>query len=162
MKKLLLVRHAKSSWDSPTLKDFDRSLNERGEQEAAAMAKKLFAQKIPIDAFLTSTALRARTTAGYFAKAYSLPEKKMILVDELYHAPANVFYNLINQLDDEWETVIFFAHNPGITDMVNSLGVARLDDMPTCGIFGVSAETKAWKDFKAAEKRFLLFDYPKK
>ncbi len=162
MKKLLLVRHAKSSWDTPTLKDFDRSLNERGEQDAAAMAKKLFNQKIPIDAFVSSTALRARSTAGFFAKAFSFPEKKIILLDDLYHAPANVFYNVIKQLDDEWETVIMFAHNPGITDMVNSLGVARLDDMPTCGIFGVSAETKTWKDFKAAEKRFVLFDYPKK
>lgn len=162
MKKLLLVRHAKSSWDSPTLKDFDRSLNERGEHDAAAMAKKLFDQKIVIDAFLSSTALRAISTAMYFAKAYSLPDKKIILLDELYHAPTSTFYSLIKQLDDDWETVIFFAHNPGITDMVNSLGVANLDDMPTCGIFGVSAETKNWKDFKASEKRFLLFDYPKK
>lgn len=162
MKKLLLVRHAKSSWDTPTLKDFDRSLNERGEHDAAAMAKKIFSQKIPIDAFLSSTALRARSTAVHFAKAYSLSEKKLILVDELYHAPANVFYSVIKQFDDEWETVAMFAHNPGITDMVNSLGVAKLEDMPTCGIFGVSAETKTWMDFKTAEKRFLLFDYPKR
>ena len=59
MKKLLLVRHAKSSWDDPFQKDFDRPLNERGHSDAPLMAKRLLKQDIDIDAFVSSTAVRA-------------------------------------------------------------------------------------------------------
>lgn len=162
MKKIILIRHAKSSWDSPLFKDFDRPLNERGIHDLPIMVKRLVEHKVSIDAFLSSTALRAKTTANYFAKALSIPEKKIFFFDELYNAPLHIFYKVISQLDDSLETVAIFAHNPGITDMANSLEVAKLDEMPTCGMFGASAETKYWLGFQEAEKRFLMFDYPKR
>ena len=161
MKQLLLVRHAKSSWDSPTFKDFDRPLNDRGLHDAPMMAERLIQQKINIDAFITSTALRAITTAASFLKCYKAPQSQLIGKPELYHAQPEIFYDIISTLNDDWKTVAIFAHNPGITDMVNSLNVARVLDMPTCAVFGVSADTKHWMDFEKKEKRFLLFDYPK-
>ena len=69
MKNIILIRHAKSSWDSPLFKDFDRPLNERGLHDAPIMAKRLLEHKISLDAILSSTALRAKTTANHFAKA---------------------------------------------------------------------------------------------
>ena len=162
MKHLLLVRHAKSSWDSPTLKDHDRPLNERGNKEAPMMAQRLLDQKILIDSFVTSTAQRAFTTAEYFHKAYRSHLAQLVLKPELYQAHIPTFYEVISGLDDGFKTVALFSHNPGITDTVNSFGVARVDEMPTCGVFGVSADIKHWKDFETAEKRFWLFDYPKK
>ena len=161
MKKLLLIRHAKSSWNDITQKDFDRPLNDRGHKDAPAMAKRLLKQDITIDSFVSSTAVRALTTAEYFAEAYDVKKKKVIEVPSLYLAEPEVFFNIISNLDDDDKTVAIFSHNPGITEFVNQLGVARVDDMPTCAIFGVKADIKSWKDFNAAEKQFWFFDYPK-
>lgn len=161
MKKILMIRHAKSSWDDITQKDFERPLNDRGHKDAPMMAKRLLKEGIDIDAFVTSPALRALTTAEYFAKAYDIKKRKLLQEPSLYLAEPEVFFNIISQLDDDHKTVAIFSHNPGITEFVNQLGVARIDDMPTCAIFGVKADIKSWKDFKDGEKKFWFFDYPK-
>jgi phosphohistidine phosphatase len=161
MKSLLLVRHAKSSWDSPSQQDFDRPLNDRGDRDAPMMANRLLDRKIEIDLFVTSTAVRAKATAKYFIKAFGAKKDRVIDLPDLYHASASVFYNVIKQLDDKYNTAAIFSHNPGITEMVNTLGVAKLDNMPTCGVFGVRADVESWADFKDAPKHFWFFDYPK-
>lgn len=161
MKSILLVRHAKSSWDSPSLSDFDRPLNDRGLRDAPLMAKRLKDRKIKIDAFVSSTATRAFTTASFFASEYGLKEKDIIKVPRLYHASPAIFEEVIAGLQDEWQTVALFSHNPGITEFANELEVARIDNMPTCGIFGVHLLTVDWANFARAEKRFWMFDFPK-
>ena len=81
---LTLVRHAKSSWSDPSLSDFDRPLNERGNRDAPKMARWFFEniQETPI--LFTSPANRALSTAKYFAKEFS--PTKLNIVDDLYHA----------------------------------------------------------------------------
>lgn len=125
------------------------------------MAERLWKKKIEIDAFVSSTAKRAFTTAEYFAKAYDVKTKSIIKVDELYHAAPSVFYHVITKLDDALKTVAIFSHNPGITSFVNELTDTRIDNMPTCGIFAVKVKTKSWKEFPFATKEFWFFDYPK-
>ena len=142
-------------------KDFDRSLNERGHRDAPAMAKRLLDKKITIDAFISSPAKRAFTTCKYFAEAYAVKEKNIIIVPELYHASVNDFYNTIAKTDDAFSTIAVFSHNPGITEFVSGLTETKIDNMPTCGIFAVKAETHHWKDFKKSAKIFWFFDYPK-
>ena len=164
MKQLLLIRHAKSSWDITVSKDFDRELNDRGHRDAPEMAKRLLKKKVSIDAFVSSTAVRAFTTAVYFADAYEKEGYKsldVIGVPKLYQAEPFVFEKVITGLDDALDTVAVFSHNPGITEFVNGLTTARIDDMPTCGIFAIKIETDNWKDFLSAKKSFLFFDYPK-
>ena len=161
MKSILFIRHAKSSWDSPTLKDFDRPLNERGNKDAPMMAKRLLDKKINIDVFISSPAVRALTTATYFHHSYKAKKDQLITIPALYHASVDVFLEVIKQLDNKYDSVALFSHNPGITNMANSLGVAKVDNMPTCSIFGVQADVNNWKQFEAAIKQFWLFDYPK-
>ena len=161
MKSLLVTRHAKSSWDNPLQKDFERTLNERGHRDAPAMAKGLLDKKIEIDAFISSPAKRAFTTCKYFAEAYDVKEKSIIVVPELYHASVNNFYNAIAKTDDAFSTVAIFSHNPGITEFVNGLTETKIDNMPTCGIFAVKAEVHHWNDFKKSARTFWFFDYPK-
>jgi phosphohistidine phosphatase len=161
MKSLLLIRHAKSSWESPSIGDFDRPLNDRGLRDAPAMAKRLRERRIKIDAFVSSTAVRALTTARFFAAAYEVDEKDIVQVPTLYHAGPETFETVIAGFKNKWQTVALFSHNPGITVVVNQLELARIDNMPTCGIFGVHALTEKWGDFALAEKKFWLFDYPK-
>ena len=164
MKHLLIIRHAKSSWDIATQKDFDRPLNERGLKDAPAMAKRLLERKIPIDAFFSSTAKRAMTTASFFYERYKKAGYKTLGVTgipELYLASPKVFERVICNADDALDTLAIFAHNPGITEFANTLTNARIDEMPTCSVFAVKIETTSWKDFTDVEKLFCFFDYPK-
>ena len=162
-KILLVVRHAKSSWEIGTLSDFERSLNERGKKDAPMMAKRLIDKKIKIDAFVASPAKRAKKTAELFCEQYHQPTDSIEFISSLYHAGEEDFYAVVEQLDDRFDTVAIFSHNPGITYFVNTLSEqVQVDDMPTCGIYAIKVHTKKWSDFKKAKKEFLFFDYPKK
>ncbi len=162
MKTLIIVRHAKSSWANIGEKDFDRPLNERGKKDAPEMAEKLMQANIKIDAFVSSTAKRARKTAKAFIDVFGINKDEMILTDNLYNAPASEFYNSISHLNNVYGTVAIFAHNPGITNFVNTLCAnVKIDEMPTCGVFAVKIPITRWKDFKETEREFLFFKYPK-
>ena len=161
MKQLLLVRHAKSSWDDASLSDFDRPLNDRGKKDAPEMAKRLSDKKIAIDRFVSSPAKRARQTCKYFAREFDVKKKDVALEPRLYEATEANFYEVIKSFKDKWDSVAIFSHNPGITAFANSLTTTRVDDMPTCSVFGVKVDVKKWKDFREAKKEFLFLDYPK-
>lgn len=161
MKTLLLIRHAKSSWDDEGLSDYDRPLNERGKKDAPRMAERLHERDIKIDAFISSPAKRARKTAEQFAKRYKKDDDDIILKTELYMAGDDAFYSVVEKLDDKYDCVAIFSHNPGLTDFANELTDARIDNIPTSGIFAVSIETRKWNKFRDAKKKFLFFDYPK-
>lgn len=160
MKSILLIRHAKSSWDF-NVDDFDRPLSHRGETDAPAMAKKLLKRDVKIDASISSPAKRALTTANLFAAAYEKKQKNIITISDLYEPTPEAFYKTIEELDKDFKTVALFSHNPGITFFANKLTSVTIDDMPTCAVFAVKADIKKWKDFDAATKEFWFFDYPK-
>ena len=162
LKTLLLIRHAKSSWDIGIKNDFERTLNERGKKDAPAMAERLLLKKINIDAFVSSPATRAKKTAEYFCNAYDVPHHNILFIPKLYHAASDDFFDVIHQLSNAINCVAIFSHNPGITEFVNQLiPTIELDNMPTCGIFAVQIHTIDWASFIAAKKDFLFFDYPK-
>ena len=161
MKSILIVRHAKSSWDLSTPNDIDRPLNERGKKDAPAAAKRLVKKGITIDAFISSPAKRAKRTAKFFITEYGLDKDDIIIVPELYEAHSSVFYEVIGNLNDTYDTVAIFSHNPGVTEFVNLLTEVKIDNMPTCGVFAVQADISNWEQFKEAEKKFWFFDYPK-
>lgn len=161
MKTLLLVRHAKSDWDDPGLRDFDRPLNERGKKDAPAMAARLAEKNIEIDAIVSSPAKRAAKTAKAFADVFEIKKKHFELKEELYLAAPSVFYTVLEKLDDEYKSVALFSHNEGITDFANQLTDARIDNIPTCGVFAIKADCNKWSDFRDAKKEFWFFDYPK-
>jgi len=125
------------------------------------MAKRLSDKKIKIDTFISSPAKRAKKTALFFAKEFGVDEKDVIYKTELYAAPSEVFYDVIEKLDDDADNVAIFSHNPGITEFANSLTDVRADDMPTCSIFAIKSEVKKWNEFRGSKKVFWFFDYPK-
>lgn len=162
MKTLLLIRHAKSSWDVPGQNDFERTLNARGLKDAPVMAKRLTERNLQIDLFLSSPAKRAKKTCELFMQELGVDEKTIVLKPELYLAESPVFYNVIKQIDASISHTAVFSHNNGITDFVNQLTKVRVDNMPTCSIFAVKVHSNKWSDFETAEKEFLFFDYPKR
>jgi phosphohistidine phosphatase len=161
MKTLIVVRHAKSSWNEPGTDDLSRPLNNRGKKDAPEMAKRLRKRGIPIDLFLSSPAQRAFTTARYFADEYKVGKKDIAVEEKLYNAAPDTFYEVLSTLSDEYKTIALFSHNPGITDFVNTLTQVRVDEMPTCAVYAVTADPDKWAFFEDASKHFLFFDYPK-
>jgi phosphohistidine phosphatase len=161
MKQLLLVRHAKSSWDDAAINDIDRPLNDRGKKDAPKMAERLLDKKVKIDGFYTSPAKRALATCKLFVKAYDKKEKHIIEVEELYEPQVQNFFNVIKNADDDFDTIALFSHNPGITAFANKLTNVQVDDMPTCSIFAIKTDIKKWSEFEEGERLFWFFDYPK-
>jgi phosphohistidine phosphatase len=163
LKTLLLIRHAKSSWDNITLSDFERPLNERGKTDSPKMAKRLRKKNVKIDAFISSPAKRAKKTAQYFVKEFDSSDDDIIIISSLYDAGLNDFSQAVKDINDKYESAAIFSHNPGITAFANQLiNNANIDNMPTCSIFAVQSNVEKWKDFSKAKKEFLFFDYPKK
>jgi phosphohistidine phosphatase len=161
MKTLLIIRHAKSSWENAIVNDMERPLNERGRRDAPSMAQRLLRSGVRIDLFVSSPAKRARTTAEFFIHEFGRQEKDILFIPELYHAPVQTFRDVIADLGDQFDSVALFSHNPGITAFVNSLTSVRVDNMPTCGIFAVKSAAANWVEFPTAGKEFWFFDYPK-
>jgi len=162
MKRLYMVRHAKSSWGDFTTPDFDRPLNDRGKKDAPDMAKRLLEKKVSIDVFISSPAKRAKSTCKAFCKAYDREKHEIILIDELYHASVETFNKVVSKIDDTFQSAAVFSHNPGITDFVNGLVKdVKIDNMPTCAVFAIEINSDKWSDFLSAHKKFLFVDYPK-
>jgi phosphohistidine phosphatase len=161
MKTLLLIRHAKSSWENFAVTDEERPLNARGKKNAPEMAKRLRKKHITINAFLSSPAKRAHDTAEYFTEAYGAPAKSIIIVPELYLANAEAFTAAIRNAPPKAATIAVFSHNDGITLYANRLSDARVDNMPTCAVFAVKCNIREWSEFEPRDHEFYFFDYPK-
>jgi phosphohistidine phosphatase len=161
MKHLYIIRHAKSNQNFLG-NDFERPLNDRGIKDAPEMAKRLVQKNILIDAFVSSPAKRAKTTAIAFANTYNKLSDEVVLVSALYHAAVDTFYEVLEAIPNELNSIALFSHNPGITYFVNDLNSGfALDNMPTCGIVGVQLNTNGWENILTCKKEFLFFDYPK-
>lgn len=162
MKKLTLIRHAKSSWDNATLADHDRPLNDRGRRDAPFMAQLMASRGWRPDLLLSSTALRAYSTAQQFAIALGMTEQDIRREARIYEAGVLQLQYLIQELDDRLSHVAMFGHNPGFGMLAASVQQQGfIGNLPTCGIVEIATEVSHWADFSPAEARMLAFHYPK-
>lgn len=129
MRELILVRHAKSDWGDAALADHDRPLNARGRRDAPVMADRLASLEPQVDRLLSSTALRARTTAAEFSAALGTPVE---LDPELYLAPAETL--LEKAIAAQAGTIVIVAHDPGLSELAHLLSGGVIDHMPTCAV----------------------------
>lgn len=161
MKTLIVIRHAKSSWDNPLLRDFDRPLNERGERDAPRMGKRLKEKRIVPDLMLSSPAKRALNTCERIAEILQYPEENIKTDRELYHAEDESILRIIKNLNIKNDCVLIFGHNPGLTDFVNRLANANIDNVPTCGVVSCSFDVDSWKVIAWGMGKVDFFDFPK-
>lgn len=144
MKNLILIRHAKSSWDAP-VQDFDRTLKKRGINDAHTVSLH-FVKYVPSSFVIySSTAKRARETAIIFAEALLYPVNSIIFEDDLYTFDENKLEKGIKSLSDDYENVILFGHNAAITDFVNKFGDIFIDNVPTSGLVWLRFDSDHWK-----------------
>ena len=162
MKKLFLVRHAKSSWDDPSLDDTDRPLNYRGKENAPEMGDRLKKQGILPDLLVTSPAKRARSTAKLLAKKMGYAKEEILIDDELYHGSDDMLIDIVRKLPDSSESAMLFGHNPGYTYFANQLCNINIYNIPTAGIVAIDFHVDSWQDVDFGKGELVFFDYPKK
>lgn len=160
-KRLLLIRHAKSDWGNASIRDFDRPLNKRGHANAPEMAQRMVKQHIYPDLIVSSPALRAFTTAKYFAKEWEIAENNIQTNKNIYEAGVKSLLNVVNLLDNQYNTIAIFGHNPGLTDFVEYLSDMNIYNMPTCSIVMLEFSFDNWNLISGGTAKVLLFDYPK-
>ena len=151
-KTIFLIRHAKTESPLPGMDDFDRVLKKRGENDAAEISARLVARGAKPDLILSSPAKRAKKTAEIFAAALK-PEKGILFIPELYLPHPSVFDAILSKLDSSITSVAIVSHNNGITEYANSLGIVRIDNMPTASVLGYEDGIK---------RKFLFFEFPNK
>jgi len=162
LKKIILIRHAKSSWSSGVSKDIDRPLNSRGNRDAPCMAAKLKEILPTVDGIIKSPSKRTTETAAYFLDAFGLEEKVNLTAPNLYHGSVQDILNEIQGLPMDWETVILFAHNPGMTYIAQYFGRYDIENVPTCGILLVNSKVDDWAELRKENSKIIAFEYPKK
>jgi len=158
MKRLILVRHAKSDWPEET-EDFDRPLADKGLEDAMNMSRFMKNNHISIDHFVSSPAVRALNTCKIFNQAYQL---NCSTDQKLYNPSERSFLeSVIYDLDDNLSSVAFFSHNNGISNFANSIS-EDIFHFPTCGVAGFEVDCNSWSEFDGAKKRLLFFYEPGK
>lgn len=160
-KTLLLIRHAKSDWGNLMLSDFERPLNHRGEINAPEMAKRLVKRELFPQQLISSPALRAITTAKYFAKELHINVEVIIQEKDIYNALTDTLLEVVNNLDESSNFTALFGHNPGITGLVNYLTNQEIFQMPTCGMALIKFPFDQWKMLSFGTGELVFFDFPK-
>ncbi len=159
MKKLYLVRHAKSSWEDITLDDFDRPLNKRGEKDAPFMGKLLHKKNITADIIISSPSKRTKQTVKLINQQFSLPFN-VIYNEDIYETTLDGLENVIKNIDNKYESVYLFGHNPSLNSFVEKY-LHMDENIPTCGVVGIEFDCSNWNTISPKNAKKLFFEYPK-
>lgn len=162
MKTLFLLRHAKSSWDDPDLKDFERPLNSRGQSDIPVIAERFSSRHLSIDCIVSSPATRTKTTARLFAEAIGYSGGEIVSNPELYFAGVGMFLKAATLMDDSCESAMLVGHNPAITDFANAMTGAGIDNIPTCGLVQITLDIDSWGEAALETGKLVEFDFPKR
>lgn len=163
MKRLTLVRHAKTDPALAGQQDWERTLTRRGENDAMEMAHRLKKRKFKPDLMLVSTAQRARATAAIFAKEWDLADKHIRYDERLYLADPKHLLEIVRELGGDEKHLMLVGHNPGICDFADKLSQEqRIEAMPTCAVFTAKFKLDDWQDLEWGSGIDVELDYPKK
>ena len=145
MKRLLVLRHAKSSWADTSLDDWQRPLNDRGRRDAPRAGAWLRDRSLVPDLIVTSDAVRARETAAAVATAAGYT-RAMVVEPSLYHAtPADAIAVLKNISHQSAHTILIVGHNPGLEDLVSRLS-GEHHDMVTAALVELAVPIDRWSE----------------
>jgi len=161
VKKLYLIRHAKSSWKDLELSDFDRPLNKRGKEDAPLMGELLAQMGVVPGAIYSSPAKRAKRTAKIIAQKVGF-NKDINFIDRVYEASSYELLDLIRSFSDKYSSVFLFGHNPGFSLLAEDLSGEYVENIPTSGIYAISFDIEKWRDVGEGEGKAIGFWYPKK
>jgi phosphohistidine phosphatase len=148
MKTLLLLRHAKSSWNQPELNDIDRPLNKRGKKEAPKVGRYLKANNLVPDLILSSTARRAQDTAQVVAEESGF-DKAIELYQDLYMSEPNCYLDILQRLPDSANRVLVVGHNPDLDELLTLLTDVT-QHMTTAALAQIDLPISSWTELNEA------------
>ena len=154
MKTLLVLRHAKSSWNDPALDDHERPLNKRGRRDAPRMGELVREYGLIPDVIISSDAVRARLTAEAVAEAARYAGE-ILLDPHLYLASPADILSLLRTVREKAETVMIVGHNPGLEELVAQLTGER-QDLPTAALAQIALPIDQWRDLKLSTRGTLV------
>jgi phosphohistidine phosphatase len=160
MKRLYLVRHAKSDKGIPGIEDKERPLNKRGKRDVARMGRRLKKSGIIVQTLYSSPAKRALDTAEGLVKTIGFPHKKIKIIDALYSSNIPKMLKLIKGIDDRVQVALIFGHNPEFFDLVNYFSPEQIDGFLTCGVFGIDFNINSWRKVARKGGRIAFSDSP--
>lgn len=146
MKRLWIVRHAKSSWDNPGLADHDRPLAPRGRKAATRIARWADANCVRPELVLCSTAVRAQSTLDRVRPGLGDPEERA--EQRLYHASTDDILELVATTDDAVAEILLIGHNPTLHELATILAPPGPEAFPTCALAGLRLEIDAWDELR--------------
>lgn len=155
MKKLLLLRHAKSSWEDTSLPDFERPLNERGLRAAPTIGRYMREQKLQPDLVICSPAKRTRETIALVLEAAGI--KRDVRYDErIYEASVSTLLEIVSQIEDDKAEVLLVGHNPGFENLLERLTGESIR-MPTAALARIALDAERWREIAAQSGQLELF-----
>jgi len=159
MKRLYLVRHAKSSWEEPGGSDMDRPLLEKGIKRTMKVIRFLKERAVTVDLMISSPAVRALQTAIMVAKGIGYPEEKILVERKIYDGYYDRILDLIYATANEVNSLMIFGHNPTITHLANLFLHPGVDPLPTTGTICISFDTEKWESIPSVEpvNEFIVF-----
>ena len=144
MKRVIIVRHAKSvsyGYDQ----DYDRTLTERGEEDAEKISQKLKSINIAPDFVIASPAVRTTQTSWIFCNNLGYDAKNILFEKKLYSGKTSEnFLSMLRELEDDKKTVMVVGHNPTVYYYLNYLLRDFTDDVPTCSTIGIDFDVESW------------------
>ena len=162
MKRLTLLRHAKTETAHSGQDDWARELEPRGQKDAPEMARRLRERKLKPDRIITSPAVRALATANIFARELHIPATKLVQDERLYLAAPKVILEVIRELGGADAHLMIVGHNPGLTEFADRICAEReVDNMPTCAIYTLEVDLADWSALAWNSGSNAELDYPK-
>ena len=160
-KKLFLVRHAKTQRDSIDGRDFTRELADRGLRDASLVGSYFLTNGHTVDMFISSPAARAIATAELLAEQIEFPVEKIHTNEELYMASVRTFLQVVNQLRDDWQSVMITSHNPAVSYLAEYLSGDDVGDMPTSAIAEIKFNLESWSEISQNTGSLGLYITPR-
>jgi phosphohistidine phosphatase len=162
MKKLIILRHAKSSWDNPELRDINRPLTNKGKRRTQLIADYMIANKIIPEFIASSPAVRAFETAKIVAMGFDLKTDEIRIDPELYFVDVEKYFHAVFAAPDNCNSMLIVGHNPMITEFCNSFLKDRIDNLPTSGLCVISSKADKWNEISIEEYTVEHLVFPKK
>jgi len=156
MKELILIRHAKSSWEHQVT-DFERPLKGRGIKDARMISNHIRNKIIKPDLILSSDANRAKSTAKIFLDILDFNDTLFHLNHNLYDFSIGKLIQEIKNCDDSVDSLMLFGHNHAITAFACTFGSRYFDNVPTCGLVHIRFNINSWKDLNQGETLYTVF-----
>ena len=158
-KKLIIVRHSKSSWKDLSLDDFNRPLNKRGKEDGPIISNYLSKRTNFIDLLHSSSSVRTFQTSKFFTERIKFGKVKYD--DNLYHSSSESILNLIKNYSNEYSSVMLIAHNPGLTHLINQITNISLDNLPTTGLAEIHFSCNKWNEISSKNSNLIDLKFPK-